>query len=166
MSTRKYQADVNFIEALAELLRKNDLTEVEVVREFGENETLNIRVARQPPASPVAPAVGAPALAAAPAPPQPPPAAAESAAPEAVDPSELPGVVPSPMVGTVYLQSEPGSPPFVAVGDTVTEGQTLVIIEAMKTMNQIPSPRAGRVTRIFVEDGTPVEFGAPLMIIE
>ncbi|MEO0678709.1 MAG: acetyl-CoA carboxylase biotin carboxyl carrier protein subunit, partial [Pseudomonadota bacterium] len=72
----------------------------------------------------------------------------------------------SPMVGTVYLQAEPGSDPFVRVGEAVTEGQTLMIIEAMKTMNQIPSPRAGTVKRILVEDGAPAEFGAPLMIIE
>ncbi|MBL4628721.1 MAG: acetyl-CoA carboxylase, biotin carboxyl carrier protein, partial [Roseicyclus sp.] len=77
-----------------------------------------------------------------------------------------PGAVTSPMVGTVYLQSEPGTPPFVSVGDKVTEGQTLLIIEAMKTMNQIPAPRAGTLKRIVVEDTAPVEFGAPLMIIE
>ena len=70
------------------------------------------------------------------------------------------------MVGTVYLQAEPGTPAFVKAGDTVTEGQTVLIIEAMKTMNHIPAPRAGKVTRIVVEDGAPVEFGAPLMIIE
>ena len=70
------------------------------------------------------------------------------------------------MVGTAYLQPEPGAPAFVSVGDTVSEGQTVLIIEAMKTMNQIPAPRAGKVARIFVEDGTPVEYGAPLMIIE
>jgi len=70
------------------------------------------------------------------------------------------------MVGTVYLQGEPGSPPFVATGQTVKEGDTLLIIEAMKTMNQIPAPRAGTVRRILVEDGGPVEYGAPLMVIE
>jgi acetyl-CoA carboxylase biotin carboxyl carrier protein len=73
--------------------------------------------------------------------------------------------VPSPMVGTVYMQAEPGSPAFVKIGDTVAEGETILIIEAMKTMNQIPAPRSGTVRRIFVEDGTPVEFGAPLMVI-
>ena len=82
------------------------------------------------------------------------------------DPAEDPGVVPSPMVGTVYLQAEPGAPAFVKVGDTVTEGQTLLIIEAMKTMNPIPAPRAGRVEAILVEDGQPVEFGEPLIILE
>jgi acetyl-CoA carboxylase biotin carboxyl carrier protein len=83
-----------------------------------------------------------------------------------LDPAEDPGVVASPMVGTAYLQAEPGTPPFVKVGDSVTEGQTILIIEAMKTMNQIPAPRAGRVKRILVDDGAPVEFGAPLMILE
>ncbi len=82
------------------------------------------------------------------------------------DPSDDPGVVPSPMVGTAYLQAEPGTPAFVKVGDTVGEGQTILIIEAMKTMNQIAAPRAGRIKRILVEDGQPVEFGAPLMILE
>ena len=70
------------------------------------------------------------------------------------------------MVGTCYLQAEPGTPPFVNQGDKVSEGQTILIIEAMKTMNQIPAPRSGTVKRILVEDGSPVEFGAPLMIIE
>jgi acetyl-CoA carboxylase biotin carboxyl carrier protein len=88
------------------------------------------------------------------------------AAPGATDPSEDPGVVPSPMVGTAYLQAEPDSPAFVKVGDPVTEGQTILIIEAMKTMNQIPAPRSGTVTQILIEDSVPVEFGEPLMVIE
>ena len=82
------------------------------------------------------------------------------------DPSSHPGVVSSPMVGTVYLQAEPGSPAFVSVGATVAEGDTILIIEAMKTMNQIPAPHAGIIKRILVEDGGPVEFGSPLVIIE
>ena len=107
-----------------------------------------------------APAATAPAPATA-------PAAPEAGAPaNDGDPAAHPGAVTSPMVGTVYLQAEPGSPPFVKVGDTVSEGDTLLIIEAMKTMNQIPAPRAGIVKRILVEDSAPVEFGAPLMIIE
>ena len=84
----------------------------------------------------------------------------------APDPAEDPGVVVSPMVGTVYMQAQPTSPAFIKVGDTIAEGQTILIIEAMKTMNQIPAPRAGRIKRILVEDGQPVEFGAPLMILE
>ncbi|WP_284265936.1 acetyl-CoA carboxylase biotin carboxyl carrier protein, partial [Roseicyclus amphidinii] len=92
---------------------------------------------------------------------------AAAAAPAASDdPAQAPGAVTSPMVGTVYLQPEPGSKSFVSVGDKVSEGQTLLIVEAMKTMNQIPAPRAGTVKRILVEDGAPVEYGAPLMIIE
>ena len=82
------------------------------------------------------------------------------------DPAGHPGAVTSPMVGTVYLSPEPGTPAFVKVGDTVTEGQTVLIVEAMKTMNQIPAPRAGTIKRILVEDASPVEYGAPLMIIE
>ncbi|HEU0223035.1 MAG TPA: biotin/lipoyl-containing protein, partial [Paracoccaceae bacterium] len=84
----------------------------------------------------------------------------------AEDPALHPGAITSPMVGTVYLQPEPGTPAFVKIGDAVVEGQTLLIIEAMKTMNQIPAPRAGTVKRILVDDGTPVEYGTPLMIVE
>jgi acetyl-CoA carboxylase biotin carboxyl carrier protein len=106
--------------------------------------------------APAAAALAAPAAAL--------PAAAAPAAIE--DPAQAPGAVTSPMVGTVYLQAEPGTKAFVSVGDRVSEGQTLLIVEAMKTMNQIPAPRAGVVKRILVEDGAPVEYGAPLMIIE
>jgi acetyl-CoA carboxylase biotin carboxyl carrier protein len=97
------------------------------------------------------------------------PAASASPAPAAVASADIakhPGVVPSPMVGTAYWASEPGAKPFIEVGAKVSVGQTLLIIEAMKTMNQIPSPRAGTVTQILVEDGQPVEFGEPLVIIE
>ncbi len=93
------------------------------------------------------------------------PAAAPAAAPVA-DLAKHPGMVPSPMVGTAYWSPEPGAKPFVEVGSKVSAGQTLLIIEAMKTMNQIPSPRAGTVTQILIEDGQPVEFGEPMMIIE
>jgi acetyl-CoA carboxylase biotin carboxyl carrier protein len=162
MSKRPQESDIDFIKALAELLRANDLSEIEVSRDFGDEDSLNVRVARQLTtvvASPSAPLqVAAPANAPIPAP--------APSAPAPTDPSEDPGVVPSPMVGTAYLQAEPGVPAFVKVGDSVTEGQTILIIEAMKTMNQIPAPRAGRVKRILVEDGSPVEFGAPLMILE
>lgn len=154
-----HDSDVSFIRALAELLRANDLTELQVKRDYGENDSLNVRVSRQmqvtsqvmvpAPTAPMAPAAPAPATPAATA-----------------DPASLPGAVTSPMVGTVYLQAEPGTPAFVSVGQTVKEGDTLLIIEAMKTMNQIPAPRSGTVKRIVVEDGAPVEFGAPLMIIE
>ena len=154
-----HDSDVSFIRALAELLRANDLTELQVKRDYGENDSLNVRVSRQMqvtsqvmvpgPASPIASAAPAPAAPVATA-----------------DPASLPGAVTSPMVGTVYLQAEPGTPAFVSVGQTVKEGDTLLIIEAMKTMNQIPAPRSGTVKRIVVEDGAPVEFGAPLMIIE
>ncbi|MBE3637841.1 acetyl-CoA carboxylase biotin carboxyl carrier protein, partial [Mangrovicoccus algicola] len=92
-------------------------------------------------------------------------AAAAAAAPQE-DPAAHPGAVTSPMVGTVYMQAEPGAPAFVAVGTEVQAGQTVLIIEAMKTMNQIPAPRGGTVKRILVENGSPVEFGAPLLIIE
>jgi len=163
MTNETHSADVAFIKALAELLRENDLTELEVTRDYGEDDSLSVRVSRSAPviAAPAAPALALPAAPAVAA-----PAAAAPSVAEAGDPSAHPGAVPSPMVGTVYLQSEPGKPAFVSVGDKVTEGQTLLIVEAMKTMNQIPAPSAGTVTRILVEDGAPVEFGAPLMIIE
>lgn len=161
MTKERNNADVAFIQALAELLNANKLTEISVKRDYAENDSLNVRVSKH-----------ANVVAAAPAPAQlispaaaPAPQTSAAAAPQD-DPAQHPGAVTSPMVGTVYLQSEPGTPPFVVVGATVEEGQTLLIIEAMKTMNQIPAPRAGTVKRILVGDGSPVEYGAPLMIIE
>jgi acetyl-CoA carboxylase biotin carboxyl carrier protein len=166
MSKQSTDADVAFIQALAELLNKNDLTEIAVKRDYGEDDSLDVRVVKQanivtthaaPPAQMI---YAAPSAA---------PVAGASAAPAAAgtdDPAQHPGAVTSPMVGTVYLSAEPGATPFVAVGAQVTEGQTVLIIEAMKTMNHIPAPRAGTVRRIVVEDGSAVEYGAPLMIIE
>jgi len=110
-----------------------------------------------------APVATAPAPAAAPAAPA---AAAPAPAAAVDDPSKHPGAVPSPMVGTAYLRPEPGAAPFVSVGDQVKAGQTLLIVEAMKTMNQIPAPKAGKVIRNLVEDASPVEYGSPLVIIE
>jgi acetyl-CoA carboxylase biotin carboxyl carrier protein len=164
MTQDSQDRDVDFIRALAELLRENDLTELQVKRDYGDEGSLNVRVSRQMAALPPPQA--------APAPPPPPPAADLAPEPAAGGPSTvedlaaLPGAVTSPMVGTVYLAPEPGAASFVNVGDEVSEGQTLLIVEAMKTMNQIPAPRAGRVARILVENGAPVEFGAPLMIVE
>ena len=93
-------------------------------------------------------------------------AAPAAAAPPPIDPAQHPGVVASPMVGTAYLGAAPGARPFVEVGSQVKAGETLIIIEAMKTMNQIPAPRSGTVIQILIEDGQPVEYGEPLMIIE
>ena len=163
MTDNTRDEDVAFIRALAELLRENDLTEVHVKREYGEMDGLNVRVARQFGVQPAPAMFEVPQTPATPAT----PAAPAPAAPQQPeDPAQHAGAVTSPMVGTVYLQPEPGAASFVSVGDKVKEGQTLVIVEAMKTMNQIPSPRAGTVTRILVEDNAPVEYGAPLMIIE
>jgi acetyl-CoA carboxylase biotin carboxyl carrier protein len=142
--------DSALIRELALLLDETNLTEIEI-----ERAGLRVRVARNisiAASTPVSYQPAAPAAAAAPAP--------------VADIAKHPGVVPSPMVGTVYWASEPGAKPFVEVGSKVTAGQTLLIIEAMKTMNQIPSPRAGTVTQILIEDGQPVEFGEPLVIIE
>jgi len=160
MTNKSHEDDVAFIKALAELLRKNDLSELQVKRDYEGEGSLNVRVSRISAVVPTAVHVAAPAaVAAATA-----PVAAPSDAPE--DPAAHPGAVSSPMVGTVYLSSEPGTDAFVKVGDKVSEGQTLLIVEAMKTMNQIPAPKGGTVKRILVEDGAPVEFGAPLMIVE
>lgn len=165
MTKRSHEDDVEFIKALAELLSENDLSELQVKRNYADEEgSLNVRVSRMMTAAPVT--YSAPAPAAAPAPVAATPAAAPPAASEGDDPASLPGAVTSPMVGTTYLSAEPGADPFVSVGSTVTEGQTLCIIEAMKTMNQIPAPKSGTVKRILVEDGAPVEFGAPLMVVE
>src|SRR5262245_55388703 len=147
--------DSALIRELALLLDETSLTEIEI-----ERAGLRLRVARNVSVAAAMPATFH-AMAAAPA------AAASAAASAAAnDLSAHPGVVPSPMVGTAYWAPEPGAKPFVDVGTKVTVGQTLMIIEAMKTMNQIPSPRAGTVMQILVEDGQPVEFGEPLVIIE
>ncbi|WP_170468101.1 MULTISPECIES: acetyl-CoA carboxylase biotin carboxyl carrier protein [Ruegeria] len=167
MTDTKHEADVAFIKALAELLRENDLTELQVKREYGEEDSLNVRVSRatQAVAAPVQVAV--PAAAAAPVAAAPAPAAAPAApAADVEDPASHPGAVTSPMVGTVYMQPEPGAPSFVSVGASVSEGDTLLIVEAMKTMNHIHAPKSGTVKRILVGDGDAVEFGTPLVIIE
>ena len=153
-TTAQFSSDDSaLIRELALLLDETSLTEIEI-----ERAGLRVRVARNisiaaamPPsyqsAAPMQVAGAAPAAA-------------------ADDLSKHPGVVPSPMVGTAYWAPEPGAKPFIEVGTKVSVGQTLLIIEAMKTMNQIPSPRAGTVTQILIEDGQPVEFGEPLVIIE
>ncbi|MBL8531470.1 MAG: acetyl-CoA carboxylase biotin carboxyl carrier protein [Hyphomonadaceae bacterium] len=156
MSDKKHGIDPALVRELAAILSDTGLSEIEV--EHGE---LRLRLARTlSVAAAPAPAthfVAAPAAA-------PPPAAV--AAPAAEDVSKHPGAVPSPMVGTAYLAPEPGAAPFIKVGDSVNAGQTLMVVEAMKTFNPIPAPRAGKVTAILVTDAQPVEFGEPLVIIE
>jgi acetyl-CoA carboxylase biotin carboxyl carrier protein len=143
-------SDSALIRELALLLDETSLTEIEI-----ERAGLRLRVARNVSIAASMPANFQPA------------APAPAAAPVVVaDVAKHPGAVPSPMVGTAYLASEPGAKPFIEIGSKVAVGQTLLIIEAMKTMNQIPSTRAGTVTQILVEDGQPVEFGEPLVIIE
>jgi acetyl-CoA carboxylase biotin carboxyl carrier protein len=146
--------DSALIRELALLLDETNLTEIEV-----ERAGLRVRVARNISLAASVPTMVAPAAPA-------PVAAAVAAASATADLAKHPGVVPSPMVGTAYWSPEPGAKPFIEIGTKVSAGQTLLIIEAMKTMNQIPSPRAGTVTQILVEDGQPVEFGEPLVIIE
>jgi acetyl-CoA carboxylase biotin carboxyl carrier protein len=153
------RVDTDMVQTLARLLAENDLTEIEV--EDGERR---ISVKRKLTAA-AAPAAPAPAAAAAPAPAAPPPSAPTApAAPENL--ASHPGTVTSPMVGTAYLSAEPGARPLVNVGDRVEVGDTLLIIEAMKVMNQIPAPAAGTVTRILVQNAEPVEYGQPLVVIE
>ncbi|MBU8543044.1 MULTISPECIES: acetyl-CoA carboxylase biotin carboxyl carrier protein [Roseomonadaceae] len=148
------QFDAAAIRELAKILRETDLTEIELVEKDSR-----IRVARQITVTQVAqlPAAAAP-LAAAPA--------ALVAPDPAVADAAHPGLITSPMVGVAYLSPEPGAAQFVTLGAKVAQGQTLMLIEAMKTFNQIRAPRAGTVTRILVDGGSPVEFGEPLMIIE
>src|SRR3954465_7174142 len=144
--------DSALIRELALLLDETSLTEIEI-----ERSGLRVRVARNITVSAAMPASFQPMVTA---------TAPASAAPGGADLAKHPGGVPSPMVGTAYWSPEPGAKPFIEVGSKVSAGQTLLIIEAMKTMNQIPSPRAGTVTQILIEDGQPVEFGEPLVIIE
>ena len=147
--------DSALVRELALLLDETSLTEIEI-----ERAGLRLRVARNISVAATMPMQVAAAPAAL-------PVAASPAAPAAAaDLSKHPGAVTSPMVGTAYWAPEPGAKPFIDVGAKVSVGQTLLIIEAMKTMNQIPSTRAGTVTQILVEDGQPVEFGEPLVIIE
>lgn len=164
MSQDKTASDVDFIRALAALLKDSDLAEIEVKREYGAEDELNVRLSRVSAIAPPVAAIAAPIYAAAPeAAPAAPAPAAEPAA--ANNPADDPGCVPSPMVGTVYLRPSPGADAFVREGDSVSEGQTLLIVEAMKTMNQIAAPRAGVVKKILVGDKEPVEYGAPLVVI-
>jgi acetyl-CoA carboxylase biotin carboxyl carrier protein len=153
MSTKKSGIDQQLIRDLAEILNETHLTEIEI-----EQDDLRIRVSRQAAAvqavvpAPVSAAVAAPA------------ASVQSAPATSADPGK--NAVPSPMVGTAYRAPSPDAQAFIEVGQKVREGQTLLIIEAMKVMNALPSPRAGTVTQILVSDGQPVEYGEPLLVIE
>jgi acetyl-CoA carboxylase biotin carboxyl carrier protein len=156
MAAPKPAIDPALIRQLAELLEETGLTEIEF-----ERDGMRVRVARSVAHVPAAPAAMPLAAAAAPA-----PIASTAVGGAAIDPAKHPGLVSSPMVGTAYVGPSPGARPYVKVGSRVATGDTLLIIEAMKTMNQIPAPRSGTVVQILIEDGQPVEFGEPLMIIE
>lgn len=157
MAEKKSGIDQALIRDLANILNETDLTEIEV-----EQDDLRIRVSRagtpQYVSAPVPTAYAAPAAQAA--------SAAAPAAAAEVSPRNNKNAVTSPMVGTAYFAPAPGARPFIEVGSTVKEGQTILIIEAMKTMNQIPAPRSGKVVDILVQDGTPVEYGEALIILE
>ncbi|GAA3074328.1 acetyl-CoA carboxylase biotin carboxyl carrier protein [Rhizobium viscosum] len=158
MAEKKSGIDQALIRDLANILKDTDLTEIEV-----EQEDLRIRVSRAGTPQYIQAPIAAPAYAA---------AAPVAAAPVAVAAAPAAATrnpantVSAPMVGTVYMAPAPGARAFIELGATVKEGQTLLIIEAMKTMNQIPSPKSGKVTEILVEDGSPVEYGQPLVVIE
>ncbi|MGF1640234.1 MAG: acetyl-CoA carboxylase biotin carboxyl carrier protein [Rhodospirillales bacterium] len=145
-SGKKPSVDIDLVRGLAAVLQETGLTEIE----YGSGD-LRVRVAKTgiPVAAPLAVAVGSTVV----------PGEAEVVA-------DHPGVVTSPMVGVAYTATEPEAPPFVKVGDSVAAGDTILLIEAMKVFNPIKAPRAGRVRQVFVANGTPVEFGEPLMIIE
>jgi acetyl-CoA carboxylase biotin carboxyl carrier protein len=145
MDKKKIDIDSDAIRGLAKLLDETHLTEIEI-----EHDGMRIRVGRG------ARAAAAPSVVVAAAP----------GAAAAIEPSKHPGTVTSPMVGTAYLASAPGAKPFIEIGTKISAGETLLIVEAMKTMNQIPAPRSGTVIQILVEDGQPVEFGEPLVIVE
>jgi len=153
MAAKKTTIDQGLIKDLAQLLTETDLSEIEV-----EQDDFRVRLSRQSSAAPiqvhapVAQPIAAPAPASAPA--------------ETSTPTAAAGNVPSPMVGTAYLSPAPGADPFVKIGDSVKEGETVIIVEAMKTMNQIAAPKSGKVTAVLVEDGQPVEFGEQLLMIE
>jgi acetyl-CoA carboxylase biotin carboxyl carrier protein len=146
MDKKKLDIDQNAIRELARLLDETNLTDIEI-----EQDGMRVRVGRAPKAA------AAPAVVVTPT------AANPVAQPE---PSKHPGTVTSPMVGTAYLAPSPGAKPFIDIGTKVSAGDTLLIVEAMKTMNQIPAPRTGTVVQILIEDGQPVEFGEPLVIVE
>lgn len=159
--TKASQVDQNLIRAIAEMLNEQDLAEIEIEREefrirvtrsFAAKEVVHVPTAAAPVAAAPTPVAG--------------PSPSIVAAPAADDLSSNPGTLTSPMVGTAYHAPEPGAKPFVEVGTKVSEGQTILIIEAMKTMNQIPAHKSGTITRILVDDAQPVEYGEPLVVIE
>ncbi|CUX22368.1 Biotin carboxyl carrier protein of acetyl-CoA carboxylase [compost metagenome] len=162
MSEKKQGIDKELIRELANILNDTDLSEIEV-----EQEDLRIRVSRAAPAPATVYAAAPAAYAPAPAPAAAPAIAAPAAPAAAAAPARNPAnTVSSPMVGTVYLSPAPGARPFIEVGATVKEGQTILIVEAMKTMNQIPAPKSGKVVEIVVNDAQPVEYGEALVVIE
>ena len=152
--------DILFVESLTKVLKKNNLTELEISRDYGDEKGITVRLSQRLNADHETTVTKMPIITEIET------KTTEKKSKSSDDPVLSAGAVTSPMVGTCFLQPEPGSKPFVSVGENVIEGQTLLIIEAMKTMNHIPASKTGIIKRILVEDGTPVEFGAPLMIIE
>lgn len=153
--------DTKIVSRLAAILKMNDLAELEY-----ETETCRISLIKSHAPLPPAPAPFAPVPAPVPAAAVETPSAAAPAADNTADLSKLPGCVKSPMVGVVYLSSDPNTPNYVKIGDTVAQGDTVCLIEAMKTFNPVKAHTAGKVTKILVESGDPVEYGEPLIVIE
>ena len=152
--------DILFVESLTKVLKKNNLTDLEISRDYGDEKGITVRLSQRLNVDCDIPGTKMPVITETDI------KTTEKKSKPSDDPALSAGAVTSPMVGTCFLQPEPNSQPFVSVGENVIEGQTLLIIEAMKTMNHIPASKTGIIKRILVEDGTPVEFGAPLMIIE
>ena len=161
MSNNEIKNDIAFVRELAEIVQDNQFTEIEIEKHSNKEKIIKIKITKAQTSvqsiSKVAEAINLPT---------PVKKVVNESIEKVSDPSNHPGTVSSPMVGTIYIAPEPGGKPFVEIGTNVKKGDTLVIIEAMKTLNQIPSTKEGKVSRILVEDGTPVEFGSPLVIIE
>lgn len=175
MSTKPSDSDIVFIDALAKLLHTHDLTELDITRTYGENDALKARISRKTetiisaphsaPFMPAAPMANMPISSAATADISSQQDGNMSNDTQNTSPNN-PNAIKSPMVGTAYLAPEPGAAPFVKVGDTIQKGQTIMIIEAMKTMNHIPATKNGTITHIMIDNGSPVEFEQILMVIE
>jgi acetyl-CoA carboxylase biotin carboxyl carrier protein len=160
MSNNETKNDIAFVKELAGIVQENQFSEIEVEKCFDNERSLKVRIIKTKIEIQENVAVtntNSEAIS---------PKIIEEKPQKALDPLNHPGIISSPMVGTIYLAPEPGGTPFVEVGKNIKLGDTLVIIEAMKTLNQIPSTKEGKITRILVDDGTPVEFGSPLVIIE
>ena len=161
MNNNEIKNDIAFVKELAEIVQDNQFTEVEVEKHISKEKLIKIKITKEQTSVKANNRIPEASIS-----PTPVKKIVDESLESISDPANHPGTVSSPMVGTIYIAPEPGGKPFVEIGTHVKKGDTLVIIEAMKTLNQIPSTKEGKISRILVEDGTPVEFGSPLVIIE